>query len=601
MFGGRTLDNPPTLLNLTHSLDYSGRRWDEVATPNSTMRPIWLDGMVYDSGGGEVVLFGGMDASNVIRAETWFFTSKDFTRPRVAWTLPADRDVNVTMATNISIAFTEPMNRSTVQAAFSIVPAAAGVFSWTGSVFTFDPSGLLINNTLYTVKVAAPAADLAGNTMGTDYSFSFTTEGAERPWVVLTKPGDGQTGVPADANVLIRFSKLMNQTSAESAYTISPPTTGAFRWSAAEMTFDPVGNLSFSTNYTVSVDTRAKDLAGRPLSSNYTFRFTVMDRPPGPVPPRVLSVEPKPGTLNVSVATKVKVVFSAPMERPSAEAAFRLSPATTGGITWQGETLVFAPSSNLSFETVYSVFVSRAAKDLNGSALEQEFLSSFTTHSKDYVPPQPPAVIFTQPYDTEVNVSAALPVVISFSEKMNRSSAESAVSFEPLVNGTSFVWDREGTVMTVPHSEAFRASRVYIVTISKAATSLAGVGMEEEYKFIFTTAPAGPAPDRGTILDSLGQYIWYLALVIVALIGAIAFLLERGRRQRAELEMKKRDAEDRAKEAEKEVTKMKRKKRSARAVSADGPDRGTDDAIGAAPTENPLGTVPGGPFSGREE
>ncbi len=79
--------------------------------------------------------------------------------------------------TVIVVAFSEPMNTSSVQAAFQVTPSATGTFSWSNGsrTLTLLISGSLALGTSYTVTVSTGAKDLAGNPLAQPFVFTFAT------------------------------------------------------------------------------------------------------------------------------------------------------------------------------------------------------------------------------------------------------------------------------------------------------------------------------------------------------------------------------------------------------------------------------------------
>ncbi|MEW5937703.1 MAG: Ig-like domain-containing protein, partial [Candidatus Thermoplasmatota archaeon] len=122
---------------------------------------------------------GAMDTSlnKMPWNETFTFTTVDLTPPTVVSTDPTDGEVDVPPGDNIVITFSEAMNHTATEAAFSINPSTTGTFSWNpaDTVMTFDPSASLALLTTYTVTIGTGAMDLAGNNLQSPYSFSFTT------------------------------------------------------------------------------------------------------------------------------------------------------------------------------------------------------------------------------------------------------------------------------------------------------------------------------------------------------------------------------------------------------------------------------------------
>ncbi len=74
--------------------------------------------------------------------------------------------------------FSEAVEHTSVERAFSISPAIGGVFTWSGNAVTFEPSGNLEGTTNYMVTIGTGATDNASpaNHLATAYSLSFTTQ-----------------------------------------------------------------------------------------------------------------------------------------------------------------------------------------------------------------------------------------------------------------------------------------------------------------------------------------------------------------------------------------------------------------------------------------
>jgi hypothetical protein len=87
---------------------------------------------------------------------------------------------NASRSPVINIIFTEPMDRNSVQQAFSISPDADGTFTWSADsrVLTFVPNSELAAATTHTVIIGTGASDLAGNQMPQPLTFQFTTVSA---------------------------------------------------------------------------------------------------------------------------------------------------------------------------------------------------------------------------------------------------------------------------------------------------------------------------------------------------------------------------------------------------------------------------------------
>ena len=149
--------------------------------------------------------------------DTW--TIVDVTRPSV--TSRAPQGAGATTAPSIVIVFSEPMDRTSVEQAFSLSPAMDGTFSWSvdSRTVTFTPSRPLQGGTDYFVVVDTGARDLAGNALVQSATFQFATVAGfsfgDLWWILLVVAAGG------GAALLL----IMRKRGAETATSGSPKAT----------------------------------------------------------------------------------------------------------------------------------------------------------------------------------------------------------------------------------------------------------------------------------------------------------------------------------------------------------------------------------------
>lgn len=120
--------------------------------------------------------------------------AQDTTRPTISSISPSNNEVNFDANKAITVTFSEAMDPSTINAdTFTVfrrtTPASGSyraveidkVVSYSGRTATFNPNydfstGQIYGN-VFTVTVTTGAKDLAGNSLGQDYIWSFTTGG----------------------------------------------------------------------------------------------------------------------------------------------------------------------------------------------------------------------------------------------------------------------------------------------------------------------------------------------------------------------------------------------------------------------------------------
>ncbi|UCF07539.1 MAG: Ig-like domain-containing protein, partial [Thermoplasmata archaeon] len=305
----------------------------------------------------------------------WSFrTEKDSTPPEITGHFPTGE--NASIHTDIAVIFNEPMDRSTLNDAFIIIPEVHGSFSWKANRLTFIPNTPLLFGTTYFVIIGAEAQDIVGNALDFPYEFSFTTEPDKvPPFVVGHSPGEEEVGL--DITVKVTFSEVMDKVSVMGVFEITPRVEGSLSWEGSTLIFEPT-NLAPGTTYTVTIGTNAMDSAGNALAEEYTFTFTTKV---DPFPPTVTQVQPEGS--NVPVDTQIRITFSEPMDNASLYGAFRITPYAPGTLNWDGNTLVFTPSGKLAGDTTYNITLSASARDRAGNMMEDDYGWEFTTEDHE--------------------------------------------------------------------------------------------------------------------------------------------------------------------------------------------------------------------------
>jgi methionine-rich copper-binding protein CopC len=215
----------------------------------------------------------------------------DTTPPTVDSTSPANGASGVAVSSNVSATFSEAMDAGTLSSAsFTVHPTSGGAnlggsVSYTGNTATFDPASNLAAGTSYTASIAGTATDAAGNAIGADYSWTFTTAAAAgdttKPTLTGMSPANGASGVATNATIQATFSEPMNSSSVTASGRFSVKTTsggvnvaGTVTYSNNVATFTPSSALTAGTSYTVTLSTAMTDVAGNTLTAPGTWTFT---------------------------------------------------------------------------------------------------------------------------------------------------------------------------------------------------------------------------------------------------------------------------------------------------------------------------------------
>jgi titin len=134
--------------------------------------------------------------------------------PTVTSTSPTQGATNVSISTNITAAFSEDMDSSTITTTtftLSNGGPVSGLVSYNASTMTatFDPTSSLAYSTNYTATITAGVKDLVGNTLTSNKVWSFTTE-APPPTITTVSPNSGIQG--QSLNVTITGTYLTGAT-----------------------------------------------------------------------------------------------------------------------------------------------------------------------------------------------------------------------------------------------------------------------------------------------------------------------------------------------------------------------------------------------------
>ena len=147
--------------------------------------------------------------------------------------------------------------------------SGSGSYSW---IINSSPA------TDYKVRITSTTNSTYTDTSNSNFTIS-PASNTTRPTVIGSTPTG--TNVPVSTQINITFSEAMNQSSAQTAFSTVPTTTGSFTWSGNMMIYTASPALNAGATYTITVGTGAKDLAGNALVSAFSWQFTTITTNPG--------------------------------------------------------------------------------------------------------------------------------------------------------------------------------------------------------------------------------------------------------------------------------------------------------------------------------
>lgn len=107
---------------------------------------------------------------------------------------------------------------------------------------------------------------------------AFVTD-VQAPYVVSTVPSSWESDIPVWQTIEVEFSKAMDQASVEAGWvvTISPNVSGISYSRNANTLLIAHDDLAYSTWYTITISTWAKDLSGTAMEAAYLSNFTTQN------------------------------------------------------------------------------------------------------------------------------------------------------------------------------------------------------------------------------------------------------------------------------------------------------------------------------------
>lgn len=488
--------------------DWSSIFWSSTSSPwtrpSSPNNDAWNIVSLYNG----FITFGNSDKDTETR---YGRCVREGVPPTVTSNSPADGSSNIAVGSTITATFSEDMDASTITASTFLVNDGsgniAGTVTYAGTTATLTPAANLNTDTGYTVTITNGAKDLLGNSLQTDYSWSFSTPDLIPPVVTLINPLDSATDVAVDTAITTTFSEPMNaSTITNSTFIVNDGSgniTGTISYAGTTATFIPAANLDYTTAYTVTITTGAEDLAGNALTADYSWSFTTLA---DTTPPAVTSTIPSNGATDVATNTIIDATFSEPMDAATITSSnFTVNDGSSnisGVVSYNATTATFTPTADLNYDTVYTITITTAAQDLAGNAMQTDYSWSFTSGSAPDT--TPPVVNSTSPVDAATVVSCDSPILVTFSEPMNTASINgSTFTLSNGVTGTVSC-DTNAMTATFAPTSALDFSTTYTATITTSVEDQASNQLQAEYIWTFTTESAATTSDDFMVNGKFG-------------------------------------------------------------------------------------------------
>ena len=388
--------------------------------------------------------------------------------PQITSTNPASGQSSVAVNAPIIVTFSESIQAASLL--WTINPNIPLVPGWNAAfdTLTFTHGTDFATCTDYTVTITQ-ARDNDGNNLipgSVPNPWTFTTI-CNNPYLQSTNPLNGATQVGRTANLVITFSKAMNQASV--TVQAVPVLGGAVisftnAWAGNTVTASHATAFLGGTQYRAWVngtDTTGNALTFPPGVSN-PFDFTTN------TPPTATLTAPGVGECH---SGGFPLVITWTMDDPDgAETAlhvylnYTIQPAgpTNAIVDQTGWTPPYSFSWSVPATIDDAIQISLEVRDVPWDSAQD-------TSPDVTIDSTAPTVSSIAPAGGATNVATNANIVITFSEAMNPTATQAAFQIVPDVTGKSFQWANGDTTLTVLHTGLFTAGQPYTVSFDDPA------------------------------------------------------------------------------------------------------------------------------------
>src|SRR5439155_1565222 len=437
---------------------------------------------------------------------SWSFTTgatPDTTPPTVSATVPANGATAVPINQTINATFSEAMDPLTISTASLRVTGPGGTavtgtvaYDVPSKIATLTPVSTLAPNAVYTATMTTGARDLAGNALGANFVWSFTT---------AATPG-GQAPVPLGAATT--FAVLAASTVTNTGATIVNGDLGLSPGTA--VTGFPPGTINGTIYAGVPAAALAQldltaaynDAAGRTVGAILVAgNLGGLTLTPG-LYKSTSSLEISSGDLTLDAQGDANAVFifqmASTLTTTSARQVILSGGARAANVFWQ-----VGSSATLGTGSVFkgNILALASITVTTGAAVEGRLLARTAAVTLDSnvvglaIPADTtaPTVSFTVPANAATGVAISGKIAAAFSEAMDPSTMSTA-SFT-LKQGATVVAGTvsyAGVTATLTPAAGLAPLTMYTATVTTGARDLAGNALATDFSWNFTT---GATPD----------------------------------------------------------------------------------------------------------
>lgn len=208
----------------------------------------------------------------------------------------------------------------------------------------------------------------------------------QAPSIMSTGPTNDAVDVTHSTIVTTTFSEEMDASTINATtFTLKQGTasiSGAVTYSNSIAIFTPSNLLEENLEYTATITTAVKDLAGNSLAANLVWSFTTASNP-DTQSPTVMTTSPTTNEVDVVRNKVIEITFSEEMNASTInDLSFTLKQNNTsvaGVVSYSNNRAIFTSNGTLGAALTYTAKITTTVSDVAGNTLAADLQWSFTT------------------------------------------------------------------------------------------------------------------------------------------------------------------------------------------------------------------------------
>jgi len=441
----------------------------------------------------------------------------DIIEPTVTNVVPADGEPEASVGIlAVAATFSEPMNVLTMDNDFFYLAGRQGddnvVYDPANNIayISINPLAPLVVGTQYNAIIEEGILDLSGNALRETKTWTFTVTSVDfkapivsviqsasitPPDIVKNSRFNIVFDEPMDSNTINDQSVILLELDAPNGNVVGN-VAGDVSYIGVSAVFTPAEPLASLTNYRLSINNNAEDLAGNTLVESVTDYLTCDCETDGTAP-SVADNTPGDGATNVPVTTFIGALFPEYMTPTTIT-------TNTVGVTYNDGTndipvsgivvydfnpfgpesqAEFIPDAPLLNDTLYTVTVTTGAEDLNQLPLAADVSWSFTTTPA-------PAFVGSVPDDGAVDIALDAVIVVTFNKDIDDATLVDALVLSDGTNDiplNAVIYDDVNFTATYTPTDLLTATTDYSWTLAGTVADTDGTALGADVTGSFST------------------------------------------------------------------------------------------------------------------